>query len=267
MNNDYNREFENPYYESDMNGSQPSRSFNYGSMGAMNAATETLGSYMAKTFMWMAAGLLVTFVVSLGLAVSGVMYNLLMSGSFTFLLIGCTIAELVLVVMLGVRIRKLSVGAARAMFLGYAALTGVTFSLYFYVFDLSILVFAFGATAVLFAGMAIAAKVFNLELSSIRPYLFAGLIALIIFGIVGMFTSLGAFEIIFCYLGVAIFLGYTAYDTTKIRDNYYYYTNIGDGSMLAKASVFSALQLYLDFVNLFLYIIRILARNGGRSRN
>jgi drug/metabolite transporter (DMT)-like permease len=96
-------------------------------------------------------------------------------------MLGCTIAELALVVILGMRIRKLSVGAARAMFLGYAALTGVTFSLYFYMFDLTILIFAFGATALLFAGMAIAAKVFNLELSSIRPYLFAGLIALLIF--------------------------------------------------------------------------------------
>ena len=261
MNDNYNRDFENPYYENEMNGTRAGYS-GYGVMGA----SESLGSYIAKTFLWMAAGLLITFAVAMGLAVSGVMYSLVMSGAFMAVLIGCTIAELAVVIILGLKVRTLSVGAARTMFLAYAALTGVTFSLYFFMFDLRILVFAFGATALLFAGMAIAARVFDMRLDTIRPYLFAGLIALLIFGIVRIFLRIDILDLAFCYLGVAIFLGYTAYDTTKIRDNYYYYTNVGDGSMLAKASIFSALQLYLDFVNLFLYILRILARNGGRSR-
>ncbi|MCR5294448.1 MAG: Bax inhibitor-1/YccA family protein [Lachnospiraceae bacterium] len=262
MNSNYNRDFENPYFENE-NRTEPGRSFTF---GAMDAAHETLSSYTASTFLWMALGLFVTFAVSFGLAVSGMLERLLMGGAFTVLLIAATIGELALVVILGSMIRKLSVGSARAMFLGYAALTGFTFSMYFYIFDFSILIFSFGAAALLFVGMAVASRVFNLELTSIRPYLFAGLIALLIFGLIGMFTSLGVFEIAVSYLGVAVFLGYTAYDTTKIRDNYYYYSRIGDSDMLAKTSVYSALQLYLDFINLFIYILRILSRNSGRRR-
>jgi FtsH-binding integral membrane protein len=267
MNNDYNRDYENPYYENETN----QNSYNYGTggynaMAGMGAATESLSSYIAKTFMWMALGLLVTFGVSMGLALSGFMNRLMMSGALSIVLIVCTVAQLAVVAVMGIRVRQLSVGSARGMFLAYAAPTGVTFSLYFYMFDLRILVFAFAATAILFAGMAIAARVFNMQLDTIRPYLFAGLIALLIFGIVRIFLRIDILDLAFCYLGVAIFLGYTAYDTTKIRDNYYYYTNSGDGTMLAKASIFSALQLYLDFVNLFLYILRILSRNSGSSR-
>ena len=77
--------------------------------------------------------------------------------------------------------------------------------------------------------------------------------------VLSMIFNLGAFNTAVCYIGIAIFLAYTAYDTAKIKENYAFYA--GNGEMLAKASIFSALQLYLDFVNLFLYILRILGRN------
>ena len=109
------------------------------------------------------------------------------------------------------------------------------------------------ATGILFGGMAAASLIFKMELDSIRPLLFGGLIMLIIVGVLGMFLNLGAFNVMICYLGIAIFLGYTAYDTAKIRQNYEYYSQMGDSVILEKASIFSALQLYLDFVNLFLY--------------
>lgn len=141
-------------------------------------------------------------------------------------------------------------------FLLYAALTGVTFSIYFLAFDLSVLVYAFGATALCFGGMAAASLIFKMELDSIRPYLFGGLILLIVFGILSIFLDLGVFNTLICYAGIALFLGYTAYDVSKVRENYYFYA--GQGELLKKASIFSALQLYLDFINLFLYILRIL---------
>ena len=94
------------------------------------------------------------------------------------------------------------------------------------------------------------------ELDSIRPYLFGGLILLIVFGILSIFLNLGVFNTLICYAGIALFLGYTAYDVSKVRENYYFYA--GQGELLKKASIFSALQLYLDFINLFLYILRIL---------
>ena len=104
--------------------------------------------------------------------------------------------------------------------------------------------------------MAAARLIFKMELDSIRPYLFGGLILLIVFGILSMFLNLGVFNTLICYVGIAVFLGYTAYDVSKIRQNYYFYA--GQGELLKKASIFSALQLYLDFINLFLYILRIL---------
>ena len=76
------------------------------------------------------------------------------------------------------------------------------------------------------------------------------------FGILSIFLNLGVFNTLICYAGIALFLGYTAYDVSKVRENYYFYA--GQGELLKKASIFSALQLYLDFINLFLYILRIL---------
>ena len=230
------------------------------------APSVSLSTYIAKTYLWMFAGLMVTFLVSLALVLSGVVYNLI-SGTGSIALIVVLIAQLAVVGILSVRVRSLSVGAARGLFLAYAALNGVAFSVYFIYFNLSILMLAFGATALLFGGMAAASLIFKLQLDTIRPILFGGLIMLIIFGILGFFLNLGMFNTLICYVGIAIFMGYTAYDTAKIRDNYNYYSTLGDGTMLEKASVFSALQLYLDFVNLLLYIIRLFARSSGSKRD
>ncbi|MDO4803759.1 MAG: Bax inhibitor-1/YccA family protein [Lachnospiraceae bacterium] len=228
------------------------------------APSLSLSGYIAKTFLWMFAGLMLTFAVSLGMLLSGATYNLVM-GAGSLALIGVLIAQLAVVMILSTKVRSLSVGAARALFMAYAALNGVAFSVYFVYFDLTVLVLAFGATALLFGGMAVASLVFKLELDTIRPFLFGGLIMLLVFGVLGYFLNLGVFNTLICYLGIAIFMGYTAYDTSKIKDNYNYYVATGDNAMLEKASVFSALQLYLDFVNLLLYIIRLFARTGGRK--
>ena len=230
------------------------------------APTVSLSTYTAKTFLWMFAGLMVTFAVSVGMVFSGAIYYLL-NGAGSIALIVALIAQLAVVAILSVRVRNLSVGSARGLFLLYAALNGISFSIYFIYFNLSILILAFGATALLFGGMAAASLIFKLQLDSIRPILFGGLIMMIIFGIVGFFLNLGAYNTVLCYIGIALFMGYTAYDTSKIRDNYNYYATIGDGAMLEKASVFSALQLYLDFVNLLLYIIRLFSRSSGSKRN
>ena len=118
MNNDYNRDYENPYYENETN----KNSYNYGTggynvMAGMGAVTESLSSYIAKTFMWMALGLLVTFGVSMGLALSGFMNRLMMSGALSIVLIVCTVAQLAVVAVMGIRVHKLAVGSARGMFL------------------------------------------------------------------------------------------------------------------------------------------------------
>ena len=96
-------------------------------------------------------------------------------------------------------------------------------------------------------------------MSGIRPILFSGLLFLVIFGVISLFIpALSLFDSISCLIGIAVFLGYTAYDTQRIRAFYHYYAGYPD--MLEKASIFAALQLYLDFVNLFLYLLRFLGR-------
>ena len=230
------------------------------------APAVSLNTYIARTFLWMFAGLLVTFVVSLGLVLSGGVYALL-SGVGTAAIIVALIAQLILVGILSARVRSLSVGAARALFLVYAALNGLSFSIYFVAFDVPILIMAFGATALMFGGMAAASLIFNLQLDTLRPILFGGLIVMLLFGVLSFFMNFGLINTLLCYAGIALFMGYTAYDTSKIKDNYNYYATIGDSTMLEKASVFSALQLYLDFVNLMLYIIRLFSNSRGSKRN
>ena len=244
-------------YQQNAYGNQPGAAV-YGNGFVDASPAVSLSTYIGKTFLWMFGGLLLTAVIAYFMAASGLTFRLIVGGG-SVALIGITIAELAVVIIMSARIRKMTPAGAAFCFLLYAALTGVTFSMYFLLFDLQVLVYAFAATGLFFGGMAAASLIFKMELSSIRPYLFGGLIFLILFGVLSMIFNLGAFNTAVCYIGIAIFLAYTAYDTAKIKENYAFYA--GNGEMLAKASIFSALQLYLDFVNLFLYILRILGRN------
>lgn len=107
--------------------------------------------------------------------------------------------------------------------------------------------------------MALIGYFTNADLSRLRNFLMGGLIFLLVFWIFAMFIDLSQFSTIACTVGIFIFLVFTAYDTQKIRAYHTYYAQSPD--MLAKASIFSALDLYLDFINLFLYLIRLLGRN------
>ena len=216
-------------------------------------AQESLGEYTAKTYLWMFLGLLLTF----GIGFSGYASGLVLYAFQTpFAIPVLTGLELITVLVLSMKITTLSIGMARFLFLFYSALNGIVFSIYFLMFGVADMMFIFAATAVFFGTMAIVAKVFQIDVSGLRPLMFGGLMLLIVFGIVSMFINLGAFEVVLCYAGIIIFLLFTAYDTRKISALYTAYSR--DPEMLAKSSVISALQLYLDFVNLFLYILRLM---------
>lgn len=220
-----------------------------------SGAVEPIGKYTAKTFGWMFAGLLVTFLVAVfGYATGTILY--VFTVPYAYLLLG--VAEIAVVLFLSARISKMSVGTARALFFTYAVLNGVVFSAYFLMYNMLDLILVFGATSVFFGVMAIVGYTTNADFSRIRVFLMGGLIFLVAFWLLSMFLDLGQFETMVCYIGIFIFLGFTAYDTQKIRAYHQYYAQ--DPDMAAKASIFSALQLYLDFVNLFLYIIRIVGR-------
>lgn len=216
---------------------------------------ESIGAYTAKTFLWMFLGLLTTFAVAFAGYITGAILYVF---AIPYVHIVLLVAELAVVLILSARIQTLHIGTARTLFFAYAALNGVVFSAYFLIFRMTSLIMVFVLTAVYFGGMALYGHITKTDLSRLRPILVGGLIFLILFGILSLFLPFGAMERVVCLVGIAVFLGFTAYDTQKIRAYYSYYQ--GDQEMLARASIFSALQLYLDFINLFLYLLRFLGK-------
>lgn len=221
----------------------------------------TLNQFVAKTFGWMFAGLLVTFAAAVGTVSTGAFVMLFSTG----LVFALTIAELILVLVLSARITKLQPSTATAMFFVYAVLNGINLSVYFIAYDLSTLILAFLVGAVYFGVMAVYGANTRRDLLGWAPKLMGGLVALIVTSLVGglfglLFgISFGFLDVVYCGLSVLLFMGMTAYDTQMLKHHYAYFG--GDAAMLQKASIFGALNLYLDFINIFLYIVRILGRN------
>lgn len=222
---------------------------------------ESLSQYTAKTFLMMFLGLLVTFAMAwfLSQTYAGLsfLYNAFtVIPTFHLVLL---IAQLAVVLVLSWAVHRLSPAAATALFFLYSLLTGLTFTVYFILFELYSLVLVFAATALYFGGMALFGYFTGIDLTRIRTLLLGGLIFLIIANLLMLFIpGLEAFDRVICTIGIIVFLGYTAYDTQKIKAFYMAYS--GDGAMLKKASVFSALMLYLDFINLFLHVLRLFGK-------
>ena len=208
-------------------------------------------TYTARVFGWMFLGLLTTFAVALATIYTD-LWRITCSSYLPFVL---AIAEVAVVVILSARIHKLSVSAARGMFFLYAVLNGVTFSSLLLLYSLSSLIMVFGMTALYFGVMAAYAWFTKADLSYLRPVLLIGLVVLLVVTLISMLFGFSGNSRILSIFGVLLFVGYTAYDTQKIRADYEFYMN--DAQMLEKASVISALQLYLDFINLFIYLLRL----------
>ncbi len=219
----------------------------------------TLNQYVARTYGWMFVGLMITFVLAAALAYTGTVLYLF---SIPYLPMILLIAEVAVVLILSAGIQKRSVEVTRALFALYSVINGMVFSVYFVLYDVANLIFIFGLTALFFGAFALYGRFAKADLSRLRPLLVGGLIFLVIAGLLTLFINFTALERIVCMVGIVVFLCFTAYDNQKIRANYEYF--YGDQVMLQKASIYSALQLYLDFINLFLYLLRFLGRNSRR---
>ena len=199
----------------------------------------------SKTFIWMAIGLLVTFLTAIYTSTNIDALTVIFSkGGYIVL----AILEIVVAIFLSARIHKMQATTARICFLLYAFLTGLTFSSIFIVYKLTSIISVFGITSVLFIIFACIGKYTNLNLSKIGTYLFMGLIGIILLSIVSIFVP--AFNLSLAILGLIIFLGYIAYDVQMIERRQTYLTE-------DNAAIMCAFQLYLDFINVFIDLLRI----------
>lgn len=217
----------------------------------------TSADYMTRTYRWMAVGLLATFAAAFFTAASPLIYVV----DRLYLLF--TIAELALVFVLSARVQNMSVGAARGVFLLYAVLNGMVMSYYFLAFSMGTMVLAFLATALYFGLMAVHGMTTHKDLSGWGPKLMLGLLAMIITGFVGLLFGMSfGVTVVYSGIGLVLFMLLTAYDTQKLRQMYSYYSY--DSELAEKASIYGALTLYLDFINIFLYVVRLLGMNNRR---
>ena len=235
---------------------------NYSNISYAESPFGTLSEFMSKSFGWMFAGLLVTFGVGIGAVASGLIFPIINSGLFIF----TSVAELVMVFVLSARVQKLQPSTATAIFFGYAVLNGINLSSIFLVYDYGTLILAFLVGAVYFGVMAVYGNVTDRDLTGWGPKLMGGLVALIVCALMGSLLSMfglnfGIADLLFCAVGLLIFMGLTAYDTQMLK--YYYSYFGGDAAMLHKVSIIGALNLYLDFINIFLYIVRMLGRRNN----
>lgn len=225
---------------------------------------ETMGRHTAKTFGLMALGLLVTFAVAIFFSSTYtglyLLYNAFsLISAFHLVLL---VAQLAVVIAMTAGLEKMSPTTATVCFFVYSALTGLTFTVYFILFELTSLILVFAATALYFGGMAVFGYFTKRDLLGMRSILLGGLIFLIVGNLLMLFIpSLQVADRVMCSLGVILFLVYTAYDTQKLQ--HLYQSFAGNEAMLKKVSVFMALELYLDFVNLFLYLLRLF----GKKKN
>jgi hypothetical protein len=178
-----------------------------------------------------------------------------------FLFIGLMIGEVALVWWLSARIGTLSVGASRAMFIFYAILNGVTMSIIFLVYTESSIALTFITTASLFGAMAIIGYTTRMDLSKWGSFLLMALLGFIIGSVVNMFLASSTLEWILTYAGILLFIGLTVYDSQKIKIMVASAMQSPDQTLVRRVGLLGALNLYLDFINLFLLLLRVM---GGR---
>ena len=214
---------------------------------------------LRSVYLWMTLGLLLTAVVAFAIAdyAPHLLQNVL-------LVWGILIAQLILVVVLAAAIWRLSFGAAALIFVLYAALTGFSLSGIVLYYSLGTLTQAFLSTAALFGVMSIVGHNTKADLTKLGTYLIIGLVGIIIAMFINFFLRSNTFDFIISIVGVIIFTGLTAYDTQKIARLAADPRIEGEGSQLAgKLSILGALMLYLDFLNLFLFLLRIFGRSSS----
>ncbi len=210
--------------------------------------------YMTKVYNWMGLALLITGIVSYFTATTPGLIQTIVGSKIIFY--GLIIAELLLVIYLSRAINKMSQSTAITAFLIYSVLNGLTMSVIFLIYTSSSISTTFLVTAGTFGAMSLYGYTTKRDLTSIGNLAFMALIGIIIASVVNFFLKSEMMYWIITYLGVAIFVGLTAYDTQKLKQ--IGSQGFSDQESMEKLSIMGALTLYLDFINMFLFLLRIL---------
>lgn len=221
---------------------------------AMSTAFPAL---MRKVFVWMTLALAITGLTAYGVATSPALLSLIFSSKVTFF--GLIIAEFALVFAISGAINRLSLSTATLLFILYSVINGATLSTIFFAFSVATIGKVFFITAGTFGAMALVGYTTKTDLTSMGKLLFMALLGIIIASVVNMFVGSSGLDLILSYVGVLVFVGLTAYDTQKIKQMCQAAPDAGESAQ--KLALIGALSLYLDFINLFLYLLRIFGNN------
>ncbi|HWE97269.1 MAG TPA: Bax inhibitor-1/YccA family protein [Tepidisphaeraceae bacterium] len=214
---------------------------------------QVIARFFNSVYAWMAAGLALTAFVAYWVSTRADILANLGGGVF----IGLFIAQIILVVTISAAVRRVGPAMATVLFLIYAALNGVTLSGIFLVYAHSTLASAFAITAGMFGVMSLYGFFTQRDLSAWGSLLFMGLVGIILASIVSIFWHNSMLNVAINYIGVLIFVGLTAYDTQMLKQ--IAVQTAGEATLAARLSISGALMLYLDFLNLFLFLLRSLS--------
>lgn len=214
-----------------------------------------VNTFIRSVYNWMAIGLALTGVVAFYVSNSPSIQQLIFGNQLVFF--GLIIGELALVFSLAARVNKMQASTATGLFVLYAALNGATLSSIFLVYTQASITSTFFICAATFVACSVFGMTTKRDLTSMGGFLMMGLIGIIIASLVNMFLRSSGMSIIISYVGVIVFVGLTAYDTQKLKTMALDQpAGLGAG-VIRKGAIIGALSLYLDFINLFLMLLRI----------
>ncbi|WP_380878286.1 membrane protein [Sphingomonas sp. DBB INV C78] len=221
--------------------------------GTRDAAIDAgLRSYMLSVYNYMASGVLLTGLVAYLFARSGMAQMVFSGGALRWLVM---LAPLAFVMVLSFGINRLSTFAAQALFWAFATVMGVSMSYIFLVYGGVDIAQAFFATAAAFAGLSLYGYTTKRDLSAFGTFLIMGVVGLLVASVINIFLQSSGMALVISFLGVLIFAGLTAYDTQKIKSMYFY---VAGTEMVGKSVIMGALTLYLDFVNMFTFLLHLM---------
>jgi uncharacterized protein len=215
-----------------------------------------INDFIRSVYNWMAIGLALTGVIAFYVAHNPAMLRIIYGNPVSIIIL--VAAELGLVFYLAARIQRIEASTATALFILYAALNGVTLSFIFLAYSGTSIASTFFICAATFVACSVYGMTTKRDLTSVGSFMMMGLIGIIIASLVNIFIHSSAMAIIISYIGVFVFVGLTAYDTQKLKHMALTQPAGLEAGVLRKGAILGALSLYLDFINLFLMLLRIL---------